>query len=593
MSDRTIYTFGSFSLDTEERVLLRDGKHVPLPPKAFATLLLLIERSGHLVRKEELMKAVWPDTFVEESNLAQHIFKLRKVFSEGGQVNYIETVPRRGYRFIASVRQSQTAGSQAGLGIMSTPQPAQSPTEDKVINSIAVLPFANDSNNPRLDYLSDGVAESIINNLSNLPLLKVIARSTTFRYRGAEVDAWEVGQSLNVGAVLTGRVYKFGRKIIIGAELMSMSDGFQLWGEKYQRPASNVLAVQEEIAKRVVTSLKLKLSREDKRLLEKRDTSNTTAYLLYLKGRYFWNKRTEEGLRKSVEYFNSAIEEDERYALAYAGLADAYSTLCNYSVLPPGEAYPLARKAALDALRLDESLAEVHTSLANISMIFEWDWTTAGKEYRRAIELDGNRAASHHRFSTYLRIMGRFEDALAELQTALKLEPLSLIINAALGTHFHLARQPDSAVEQLSKTIELDANFPYAYFILGVAHGQAGRYKEGITELRKAVRLSDNPEYLSRLGSLYALSKRKSEARAILHKLKELRKRKYVAGYDMAVLHATLGENDKAFEWLETAFAEHNETLCLLGIDPVLDCLRSDSRFAELLHRVGLPFSSS
>jgi TolB-like protein/Flp pilus assembly protein TadD len=589
MSDKIIYTFGPFSLDTEERVLLREGKHVPLTPKAFATLLLLIEKSGHLVKKEELMKEVWPDTFVEESNLAQNIFKLRKVLKEDAQPCYIETVPRRGYRFIAGVKQSPAADARVGLQRKAAAPPTQSPIEDKVINSIAVLPFANDSNDPTLEYLSDGVAESIINNLSRLPWLKVMARSTTFRYRGPDVEAWEAGRKLNVGAVLTGRVYKFGRSIVVGAELVSMADGSQVWGEKYQRPASNVMAVQEEIAKKVAVTLRLKLSREEKQQLEKRDTNNTKAYLLYLKGRYCWNKRTEEGLRKSVDYFSRAIEADDRYALAYAGLADAYSMLCGYSVLSPAEAYPVAKGAALNALKFDETLAEAHTSLAHIYMLFEWDWEDAEKEYRRAIKLDPNRAASHHWFSVYLRIMGRFEEALVELEVALKLDPLSLIINAALGTHFHLARQPDRAVEQLSKTIELDANFPYAYFILGVAHGQAGRYKEAIRDLRKAVRLSENPEYLSRLGCLYALSKRRSEARSILHKLKELRMRRYVAGYDLAVLHTTLGENDRAFAWLETAFAERDETLCMLWLDPMFDSLRPDPRFADLLNRLGLP----
>jgi TolB-like protein/Flp pilus assembly protein TadD len=590
MSGKSIYTFDSFCLDAEERVLLRAGKHVSLTPKAFATLLLLIEKSGHIVKKEELMKVVWPDTFVEESNLAQNIFKLRKVLSEDdGQHHYIETVPRRGYRFIASVRESPAPGSEVESRRRATAEPTKAQTEDKIIDSIAVLPFANDSNDLTLAYLSDGVAESIINNLSRLPLLKVMARSTTFRYRGPEVEAWKIGQRLNVGAVLTGRVYKFGRNIVIGVELVNTTDGSQVWGEKYQRPASNILAVQEEIAKKVAVTLRLKLSRKERQRLEKRDTNNTEAYLSYLKGRYFWNKRTEEGLKKSVEYFSRAIEADNRYALAYSGLADSYNMLCGYSILSPDKAYPRAKEAALNALKLDETLAETHASLAHINMLFEWDWAAAEKEYRRAIELDPNRAASHHWFSVYLRIMGRFEEALVELETALKLEPLSLIVNAALGTHFHLARQPDRAVEQLSKTIEMDANFPYAYFILGVAHGQAGRHREAITELRKAVRLSDNPEYLSRLGCLYASSRKKSEARAILHKLRELRKRKYVAGYDLAVLHAALGENDGAFAWLETAFAEHDETLCLLGIDPILDGLRLDPRFDGLLNRVGLP----
>jgi TolB-like protein/Flp pilus assembly protein TadD len=587
MSEKPVYTFGPFCLDAEERVLLRNGGHVSLAPKAFATLLLLVEKSGHVVEKCELMQAVWPDTFVEESNLAQNIFRLRKMLREGGGRDYIETVPRRGYRFVGDVRESSEAGSEVESGRRAAPELTQA--GDKDISSVAVLPFANDSNNPKLAYLSDGLAESIINNLSRLTSLKVMARSTTFRYRGPEVEAWKVGRMLNVGAVLTGRVYKFGRNIVVGAELVNVTDGSQVWGEKYQRPVSNILVLQEEIAKNVAATLRLKLSIEDKRRLEKRHTNDAEAYLLYLKGRYFWGRRTAAWLRKSVQYFRRAIEADDRYALAYAGLADAYNLLCGYSVLSPAEAFPRAKEAALKALELDETLAEAHTSLAHIIMPFEWDWAAAEREYRRAIELDPNCSASHHWYSVYLRIMGRFDEALAELQTALELEPLSLIINAALGTHFHLARQPALAIEQLSKTIELDANFPYAYFIRGLAYEQAGRHKEAVAELRKAVRLSDNPEYLSRLGCAHASSKRRGEARAILRKLNELRKRKYVAGYDLAALHTALGENDLAFAWLETALAERDETLCLLGIDPILDNLRSDPRFTELLSRVGLP----
>jgi len=574
MSDKRVYTFGPFCLDAEERVLLRDGEHVTLTPKAFATLLLLVEKSGHVVKKSELMKAVWPDTFVEDSNLAQNIFKLRKVLGGGG---YIETVPRRGYRFVGDVRES------------SAPGPAQTEAGDKVITSVAVLPFANDSKNPTLDYLSDGLAESIINNLSRLTSLKVMARSTTFRYRDPAVEAWKVGQVLNVGAVLAGRVYKYGRNIIVGAELVNVTDGSQVWGEKYHRPAGNILTVQEEIARNVAAALRLKLSREERLRLEKRHTDDAGAYRLYLKGRHFWGKRTAEGLRKSVGYFRRAIEADDRYALAYAGLADAYSMLCSHSVLPPGEAYPKAKEAALKALALDETLPEVHASLAHIGILFEWDWAAAEREYRRAIELDPNRSTSHHWFSVYLRLMGRFDEALAELEIALELEPLSIIINAALGTHFHLARQPALAIEQLSKTIELDANFPYAYFIRGLAYGQVGRYEEAVAELRKAVRLSGNPEYLSRLGCIYASAKRRREARAVLRKLKELRKRKYVAGYDLAALYAALGETDGAFAWLETALAERDEALGLLGIDPAFDSLRPDPRFAGLLNRLGLP----
>jgi TolB-like protein len=587
------YTFGPFRIDPIERSLTRSGKNVPLTQKAFETLLMLVRHSGHLVKKEELMKVIWADTFVEESNLAQNIFKLRKVLREGGRRRrYIETVPRLGYRFIATVRELPDTGSEGESRRLTVDGRREPRTENDIINSIAVLPFANNNNDPTLEYLSDGIAESIINNLSRLPRLKVMARSTTFRYRGPEVDAWKVGRTLNVGAVLMGRVCKFGKNIIIDAELVDMTDGSQVWGEKYQHPFSNILVAQEEIAREVAQELRLKLSHEEERLLAKRHTNSPEAYRLYLKGRFFLNKRTGKGLKKSIEYFRRAIEADDRYALAYAGLADTFLVHGFYKILPPNEACPMAKEAALTALKLDDTLAEPHTALAHISMIYEWDWASAEREYRRAVELNPNCAASHHWYSIYLRVIGQFEESLAEIETALRLEPVSLTINSGLGAHFFFARRPDRAIEQFSKTIELDANFPYAHFMLGLAHGQKGKYEKAITELRKAIRLlSNNSEALSRLGYIYASAKRRAAARMILHKLKELRKRRYVAAYDVAVVYAALGEKEGAFAWLETAFAEHDETLCQLGIDPMIDSLRSDPRFTDMLYRIGLPTS--
>lgn len=587
------YIFGTFRLDPIERSLTRSGKNVPLTQKAFETLLMLVRHSGHIVKKEELMKVIWADTFVEESNLTQNIFKLRKVLSEGGRRRrYIETVPRLGYRFIARVRELPDTGSEVESRRLTVDGRRESRTENNIINSIAVLPFANNNNDPTLDYLSDGIAESIINNLSRLPRLKVMARSTTFRYRGPEVDACKVGRRLNVGAVLMGRVCKFGKNIITGAELVDMTDGSQVWGEKYQHPFSNILAVQDEIAREVAQKLRLKLNHEEERLLAKRHTNSPEAYRLYLKGRFFFNKRTGEGLKKSVEYFRRAIEADDRYALAYSGLADSFLVHGVYNILPPNEAYPMAKEAVLTALKLDDTLAEPHTSFAHISMIYEWDWASAEKEYRRAVELNPNCAASHHWYSIYLRVIGQFEESLAEIETALRLEPVSLTINSGLGAHFYFARRPERAIVQFSKTIELDANFPYAHFMLGLAHGQKGKYEKAITELRKAIRLlGNNSEVLSRLGYLYASAKRRAAARMILQKLKELRKRRYVAAYDVAVVYAALGEKERAFAWLETAFAEHDEGLCQLGIDSTIDSLRSDPRFTDLLYRVGLPRS--
>lgn len=585
VGDTFTYEFGSFRLDATERHLRYKGQPVPMTSKLFDLLLLLVQNSGHLLKKDELISGVWSEQFVEEYNLTVAVSTLRKILGTRAKgQRFIETVSGHGYRFAAPVRRVFHAPAR-------TPE-SEIKTYGDSPQSIAVLPFVNQSHAPSLEYLSDGIAESIINNLSRLPRLKVMARSTTFRHRGAEVDARKVGRKLSVGVVLTGRVSKFGRNIVIGAELMDTTDGSQVWGEKYQRPFSNILVVQEEIAREVVQKLRLKLSREEEQLLAKRHTNSPESYRLYLQGRFLFNKRTGEGLKKSVEYFRRAIQVDDRYALAYAGLADSFHILSAYKILPPSEGYPMAREAALTALKIDATLAEAHASLAHISMIYEWDWASAEKGYRRAIELNPNIAALHHWFAVYLRVRGRFEESLAELETALRLEPVSLIINCSLGAHFYFMRRPDLAIEQLSKTLELDANFPTAHLMLGLAYGQKGQYDKAIAEVRKVIRLlGNNSELLSRLGYFYASAKRKTVARSILHKLMELRKRKYVAAYEIAVVQAALGEKEKAFEWLERAFAEHDETLCQLGLDPILDSLRSEPQFTDLLNRVGLPTS--
>lgn len=579
------YEFGHFHLDATERHLWHKGEPVPLTAKQFDLLLLLVQNSGHLLKKDELISGVWSEQFVEEYNLTVAVSTLRKILDARAKgQRFIETVSGHGYRFAAPVRkvprpEARTQGPEIKFSGDSS-------------QSIAVLPFVNQSPGASLEYLSDGIAESIINNLSRLPRLKVMARSTTFRYRGSEVDARKVGRKLGVGVVLTGWVSKFDRNIVIDAELVDTADGSQVWGEKYQRPFSNILVVQEEIAREVVQKLRLKLSREEEQLLAKRHTNSAEAYRLYLQGRFLFNKRTGDGLKKSIEYFRRSIEVDDKYALAYAGLADSFHILSAYKILPPSEAYPLAKEAALTALKIDATLAEAHASLAHISMIYEWDWASAEKGYQRAIELNPNIAALHHWFAVYLRVRGRSEESLAELETALRLEPASLIINTSLGAHFYFTRHHDLAIEQLSKTLELDANFPTAHLMLGLAYGQKGQYDKAIAEVRKVIRLlGNNSELLSWLGYLYASAKRRTVARSILHKLIEHRKKNHVAAYEIAVVQAALGEKDRALEWLERAFAEHDETLCQLGQDPTLDSLRSDPRFTDLLNRVGLPTS--
>src|SRR5438552_1456574 len=381
-----LYEFGPFCLDTRERVLVREGSPLQLKPKVYETLLALVSRSGHIVDKEELMRQVWPDVVVEENNLTGNIFSLRRAFAE---YQYIETVPRRGYRFTADVKLvkiedvklTDRSSAETEVVIKETVS-----TKRRPIASLAVLPFINAGADPEAEYLSDGITESIIHNLSQLPALRVMARSTVFRYKGHESDPQEVGRELGVRTVLLGRVVQLRDRLSVRAELVDVADGSQLWGNQYSRDASDIFAIQEDISSEISKELRLKLTGAERERLRKRYTENTEAFHSYLKGRYHLNKRTGSGLRKAIEHFREAIELDPTYALAYAGLADTYTLLgsAGYDAPSPPEMMSKAKAAAVKALEIDESLAEAHTSLAFIKFRLDWDWAGAEKEFARA-----------------------------------------------------------------------------------------------------------------------------------------------------------------------------------------------------------------
>jgi serine/threonine-protein kinase len=461
----------------------------------------------------------------------------------------------------------------------------------KAINSLAVLPLVNVGADLNAEYLSDGITESIINSLSQLPKLRVMARSTVFRYKGREVDPQEVGRNLGVRAVLTGRMHKLDGNVVIGAELVDVTDGSQLWGEKYNRELSDIFALQEEISNEISEKLRLKLTGEEQRRLTKRYTENTEAYQLYLKGRYYWNKRTIEGFKKAIEYFNQAIEEDPSYALAYAGLADCYALLGSdeYGALPAREAMPKAQAAAAKALQIDEEMAEAHVSLAYAKLLYDWDWANAKREYKRAIELNPNYATAHHWYAiTYLTATGQHTKAISEMRRACSLDPLSLIINSAMAWAFYFARRYDEAIDQYRKTIEMDPNFSVAYVKLGWAYGQKSMYEEAIREFEKVQTISGvHLAAATSLGHTYAVSGKRVQAQEALDSLKELSKRQHVPPYDIALIHTGLGENDQAFEWLQKACEERSSWLIWLKVDPRLDSLRTDPRFMDLVRRVG------
>ncbi len=461
----------------------------------------------------------------------------------------------------------------------------------ETIDSVAVLPFVNASGDPNTEYLSDGITESLINSLSQLPHLKVMSRDSAFMYKGKDTDARTVGQALGVRAVFKGRVMQRGDDLEISAELVDARDNSHIWGQQYSRKSSDIFALQGELAKEMTSMLRVRLTGEDEKQMMKSYTANPEAYQDYLKGRYWWNKRTQDGANKGIEYFQQAIAKDPTYALAYDGLADGYNILGSYGYVPAREAYPKAKEAVLKALQLDDTLAEAHTSLAFTKFAYDWDWPGAEKEFQRAIELNPNYVYAHALHGVYLHTTGRVEESIGELKRAVELDPLSLIANRELGFAFYAARQNDQAIEQYRKTLELDPNFTLTHQYLGLAYLQKSMYKEGLAEFEKALAIfPGETTTLSGLGYAYAVAGRKAEAQKVLDQLNELSKRKYVSAVSKVVVYVGLGENDKAFEWLEKAYEDRSlgGPLSSIKVDPFFDPLRSDPRFQDLLRRMNL-----
>jgi len=422
-----------------------------------------------------------------------------------------------------------------------------------------------------------------------LPNLKVIARSSVFRYKGKQTDPIAVANELGVRAVLTGRIMQRGDSLTIGVELIDARDNKQLWGEQYQRKLSDLLSVQHEIATEITSKLRLKLSGAEQERVTKHYTETPEAYQLYLKGRFYWNKRTGEAIKKAIEYFNQAIDKDPGYALAYVGLSDCYVVPANPQ--PPIEKMPKARAAATRALELDESLAEAHSALARVLVVYDWDWAGGEREFKRALELNPHFAGTHQWYGGYLEMLGRREESLAERRQALELDPLSVSINFELGIAYYYARDYDRAIQQFQKTLELDPNFPLVHWALPAAYEQKGMYDQAIVGFKKGIALRGGTEWsfsMSGLGHVYGVSGKKAEARAVLDELKQMSRQEYVPADSIALIYAGLGEKDQAFTWLEKAYDEHAFKMAWLKVEPEWDSLRSDPRFADLVRRVGL-----
>lgn len=566
----TSYEFGPFRVDARERRLLRDGEIVALTPKVFDILLVLVQNSGHIISKDEVMKLVWPNTAVEEGNIARNISTLRKALGEiSHEHQYVETIPWRGYRFVASVK--EVRDQSAGL----------------TLDSVAVLPLVNAGNDSHMEYLSDGITDGLISNLSQLTRLKVMSRNSVFRYKVPDAsavppDAQQVGRELGVQAVLTGRVVKRNDHLFISIELVDARDNSHLWGAQYGRKLADSFTLQETIAYEIAENLRLHLSGDEERRLRKRYTETGKAYENYLKGRYYFNKLTPDGVEKGIEYFRQAIEQDANYALAFAGLGDCYTYLGKSTE---------ASEAFTQALELDQTLGEAHASLGFYRFLYQWDWQGAENEFQQAIDLKPSYAEAHHWYAIYLANMGRHDEALREALRARELDPLSLLMNMTPGLTSYLARRYDEAIEAFQKVIEMEPNFMAARSMLGHAYEQKGMYEKAFAEYQTVLEICrENAEVKASVKALLARAHAKQGKRAEAMKIvQELENEHPATPYLMAHVYAALGEKEQACACLDKAFEERHLQLVGLRVDPALDALRADPRFVDMLRRVGLP----
>ena len=567
--------FGEFELDISAYELRRGGQPVHLERQPMDLLILLVERHRQLVWRADIAKRLWdPGVFVDvEMGVNTAISKVRQALRDSQESPaFIETISGKGYRFIAPV-------DTAPLG-----------RHEEAIESVAVLPFANDSADPDGEYLSDGITETLINHLSQISNLRVVARSTVFRYKGKDIDPQKAGNDLHVRAVVSGRLLQHGNTLIVRAELMDVATGAQLWGGQYKRKAEDVFALQDNLSREISEKLRLQLTRDEKQRLTKRYTEDAEAYRLYLKGRYHWNKRSPEGLQKAVEYFRQALDKDPAYSLAYAGLADTYAHLSFFNVVAPRQAMPKAKAAAVKGLEIDEALAEAHVSLGYVSFTYDGDWPAAGKHFEQALTLNPAYSSTHTFYALYLSSLGRSEEALEVAERALDLDPASPAVSHSLAVQLYLARKFGRAIEQAHHTLEMDANFAISYAVLGEVYLAKGMYRECLSPLEKYSALSRrSATSLAFLGYSYARLGERKEALRIIDELKAASKQSLVPALFVALVYAGLEDKDQAFTWLEKAHEERFNRLAYLKVEALWDPLRSDPRFADLLRRVGIP----
>jgi len=646
--------FGVFEFDFRSRELRKHGIRIKLQEQPCQILAFLLERRGEMVTREELQRHLWPsDTFVDfDHSLNTAVMRLREALNDSSEnPRFIETLPRRGYRFVApfeersgplaettSLQTGDLHASQSplaqeslmlpphsqvlrgtssarrsgrgprpalalatmlvlvlalagGLGFRYLRRPSVVTAHPKQITSIVVLPLENLSADKDQAYFADGMTDELIANLAKIRSLRVISRTSAMGYKGTHKTLSEIARDLNVDAVVEGTVLRSGDRVRITAELVQVATDRHLWADTYESPFGDVLTLQSRVASAIVNEIRINLTPEEQQRLATTRQISAESYEDYLKGRYYWNKRSEEGLTKAIEYFQLATQKDPHSALAFAGLADCYSIIGSAIVgsVPSQAVAPKARAAALKALELDNSLAEAQTSLATVQFNYDWNWPAAAGGFQRAIELNPSYATAYQRYSLYLMAMGRTGESLAQMNRARELDPLSISMSFSLGWRLYMARQYDQAISQLRNTLEMDPNFALPRMVLGQAYEQKGLYPQAIAELQKAAAFShDSPPMLGSLGRAFGLAGNKAAADKILAQMLEQSKKRYVSPFYVSVVYAGLHENEKAMNWLEKAYEDRSNAIIFLKVDPDFDGLRSNPRFQALLRRLTL-----
>ena len=640
----SVVRFGTYEVSLQSSEVRKSGLRIRVQQQPMKLLEILLERPGEVVTREELRSRVWPaesfGDFDQALNIA--IGKLRSALGDAAEnPRFIETLPKRGYRFIADVsvgdadartkrpeaptgdmpgsqeqEKTETGLKPQGSGLAIAPKERLWPARRVIIalaavlslsilavwlfrwrgspptgiRSLAVLPLENLSGDAAQNYFADGMTDELITDLAQISALRVISRTSVMVYKGARKPLPQIARELNVDAVVEGTVLRSGDQVRITAQLIEATTDKHLWSQSYEGELRDTLALQNRVAGAIADQIRINLTPQEQSALKNVKVVNPEAYESYLKGRYFWNKRTADGLKVALAYFNEAIEEDPNYAQAYSGLADTYALLGDwqYAVMTPKEAFPKAKAAAIKALELDDTLGEAHNSLAFVLDAFDWNLDAAGKEFRRAIELKPGYATAHHWYAWHLSLLRRFDEAIAEMRKAENLDPLSLIINADLAELLVIAHSYDESLRQSRKTIEMDPNFALAHNQLALAYLQEHMYAEAIAELQNAVKLSgDSPTCIANLARAYVASGKRNEAVKLLDDLKKRSSSGYSNTSEIAMIYASLGDTDQAMNWLEKSYEERFNPSVLLR--PGFDPLRSDSRFQNLVHRIGLP----